>query len=71
MYKLYKVLHMFIFKPHRCLMGLEPKFMWEGPDEVTRSLKEIRQWGDSLVGQAFKVTRRHGSVFYDLKYTYA
>lgn len=52
-------------------MGLEPKFMWEGPDEVTRSLKEIRQWGDSLVGQAFKVTRRHGSVFYDLKYTYA
>lgn len=62
---------MYKFKTLRCLMGLEPKFMWEGPDEVTRSLKEIRQWGDSLVCQAFKVTRRHGSVFYDLKYTYA
>ena len=36
MCKLYKVLHMFIFKTHRCLMGLEPKFMWEGPDEATR-----------------------------------
>ena len=32
---------------------------------------EIRQWGGSLVGQAFKVTRRHDFVFYDLKYTYA